>query len=94
MNLLCCTSRIHNYPLICCNSKHLICRPYITHNVLITHADFLKSTNKDKDLTLYRIFPTGGAYNYIGDVVALLTWYFVVVFIIAAIPVSTELKMI
>ncbi|XP_052098458.1 uncharacterized protein LOC127733155 [Mytilus californianus] len=62
--------------------------PYITHNVLITHADFLKSTNKDKDLTLYRIFPTGGGYNYIGDIVALVTWYFVVVFIVASIPIA------
>jgi len=63
-------------------------RPYITHNILISHADFLKTSNKDKELNLYRIFPTGGGYNYIGDIVALIVWYFVVVFIIVSIPVG------
>lgn len=59
--------------------------PYITHNLLISHGDFLKTSNKDKELNLYRIFPTGGGYNYIGDIVALIVWYFVVIFIIVSI---------
>lgn len=62
--------------------------PYITHNVLITHAEFLKSANKDAALRVYRIFPTGGGYNYCGDIFALITWYFIVVFIITAIPLA------
>ena len=63
-------------------------RPYITHNLLISHGDFLKTSNKDKELNLYRIFPTGGGYNYIGDIVALIVWYFVVIFIIVSILVG------
>jgi hypothetical protein len=63
-------------------------RPYITHNILISHANFLKTSNKDKELNIYRIFPIGGGYNYIGDIVALIVWYFVVVFIIVSIPVG------
>lgn len=62
--------------------------PYITHNVLITHANFLKTTNEDNKLTVYRIFPSGGGYNYIGDIIALVTWYFIVVYVIAVIPIA------
>ena len=55
---------------------------------MISHANFLKTSNKDKELNIYRIFPIGGGYNYIGDIVALIVWYFVVVFIIVSIPVG------
>lgn len=62
--------------------------PYICHNTLITHTEFLKSTNSIKEPRVYRILPTGGARSNIGDIFALLTWYLLCVYSISAIPIA------
>lgn len=66
----------------------LFSRPYIVHNVLVNHVEFLKEVNCEDEPRVFRIFPFGGSYRTAGDVIALITWYFMVVYPCVAIPVS------
>lgn len=69
----------------------LVCfSPYITHNYIASHVQFLKKVNegRGRKYNLWRIFPLGGRFNSRGDVLALLTWYLMLVYAAVAIPVS------
>ncbi|XP_069127441.1 uncharacterized protein [Argopecten irradians] len=62
--------------------------PYICHNTLVTHAGFLKVTNDVKEPRVFRILPVGGAGSNVGDVIALVTWYFLCVYSCCVIPIA------
>ncbi|KAJ8305997.1 hypothetical protein KUTeg_016542 [Tegillarca granosa] len=64
--------------------------PYIVHNVLVNHVEFLKFVNQENEPRVFRIFPFGGSHRAAGDVIALLTWYFMVVYPCVAIPTTAE----
>ncbi|XP_069127446.1 uncharacterized protein [Argopecten irradians] len=64
--------------------------PYICHNTLVTHAGFLKVTNDVKEPRVFRILPVGGAGSNVGDVIALVTWYFLCVYSCCVIPTSAD----
>ena len=63
-------------------------RPYVLHNHLIAHNEFLRKENGAEQPRTFRIFPTGGSNSGVGDVVALLAWFCVIIFPCVAIPVS------
>ncbi|XP_061197695.1 uncharacterized protein LOC133205823 [Saccostrea echinata] len=62
--------------------------PYITHNYLASHVRFLKKVNEEESHNVYRVLPFGGSFNSRGDVVALLVWYFMLIYAITAIPLA------
>lgn len=62
--------------------------PYIVHNVLVNHVEFLKFVNQENEPRVFRIFPFGGSHRAAGDVIALITWYFMVVYPCVAIPIA------
>ncbi|XP_060065282.1 uncharacterized protein LOC132545604 [Ylistrum balloti] len=62
--------------------------PYICHNTLIAHAEFLKAANDVKEPRVFRVLPVGGASSNIGDVFALVTWYFLCVYSCCVIPIA------
>ncbi|XP_033737078.1 uncharacterized protein LOC117325187 [Pecten maximus] len=62
--------------------------PYICHNTLVTHAEFLKAANDAKEPRVFRVLPVGGANSNIGDVFALVTWYFLCVYSCCVIPIA------
>ncbi|KAK3091795.1 hypothetical protein FSP39_022676 [Pinctada imbricata] len=62
--------------------------PYNSHNLLVTHAKFLRSTNDDPGPRVYRLFPFGGTFSLAGDIVGLLTWYLLLVYTVVTIPLA------
>lgn len=64
--------------------------PYITHNYIASHVQFLKKVNegRGRQYNVWRILPVGGKFNSRGDVLALLVWYLMLVYAAVAIPVS------
>lgn len=69
----------------------LVCfSPYITHNYIASHVQFLKKVNegRGRQYNVWRILPVGGKFNSQGDVLALLVWYLMLVYAAVAIPVS------
>lgn len=69
----------------------LVCfSPYITHNYIASHVQFLKKVNegRGRQYNVWRILPVGGKFNSRGGVLALLVWYLMLVYAAVAIPVS------
>lgn len=64
--------------------------PYITHNYIASHVQFLKKVNegRGRQYNVWRILPVGGKFNSRGDVLALLVWYLMLVYAAVAIPLA------
>ncbi|OWF45976.1 uncharacterized protein LOC110456348 [Mizuhopecten yessoensis] len=62
--------------------------PFIGHNTLVTHAEFLKVANYNQEPRVFRLLPVGGASNFIGDVFSLIIWYFMCVYSCCVIPIA------